>query len=129
MPGALSHPPLAMHKWVGLSDANAARDLPHLGSLVVLSDLASGMPLAVIDGTWITAARTAAVSTVAARRLARPDSKRIGFVGSGVQATGHLAALRWRLFPVAEVAVFSRAHDSARRLRRRRRGPGGARRR
>ena len=113
MPGALSHPPLAMHKWVGLSDANAARDLPHLGSLVVLSDLASGMPLAVIDGTWITAARTAAVSTVAARRLARPDSKRIGFVGSGVQATGHLAALRGA-FPVAEVAVFSQPRDSAR---------------
>ena len=112
MPGAISHPSLAMHKWVGLSDANAARGLPHLGSLVVISELASGMPLAVIDGTWVTAARTAAMSTVAARRLAHPDSKRIGFVGSGVQATAHLAALR-RAFPIEAVAVFSQPRDGA----------------
>ena len=113
MPGALGHPPLAMHKWVGLSDANAARKLPHLGSLIVLSDLASGMPVAFLDGTWITAARTAAMSTVAARRLARPDSKRIGFIGSGVQATGHLAALL-DAFPIEEIAVFDQFPDSAR---------------
>jgi len=112
MPGALSHPPLAMHKWVGLSGANAARNLPHLGSLVVLSDLVSGLPLAFLDGTWITAARTSAMSTVAARRLARPDCKRIGFVGSGVQAAGHLAALRG-VFPIEEIAVFGRSRDSA----------------
>jgi ornithine cyclodeaminase/alanine dehydrogenase len=112
MPGALGHPPLAVHKWIGLSGANAARGLPHVAGLIVLSDLASGMPLAVIDGTWITAARTAAVSTVAARCLARADSKRIGFVGGGVQATAHLAALR-STFSVAEIAVFSRSRDGA----------------
>ena len=113
MPGALGHPPMAMHKWVGLSGANAARNLPHLGSLVVLSDLVSGLPLAFLDGTWITAARTSATSTVAARRLARPDSKRIGFVGSGLQATGHLAALR-DAFPIEEIVVFGRSRDSTR---------------
>jgi alanine dehydrogenase len=112
MPGALSHPPLVMNKWVGLSGANKARNLPHLGSLIVLSDMVSGMPLAFLDGTWVTAARTSAMSAVAARRLARPESKRIGFVGSGVQATGHLAALRG-VFPIEEIAVFGRSRDSA----------------
>ncbi|MDP6786730.1 MAG: ornithine cyclodeaminase family protein [Rhodospirillales bacterium] len=112
MPGALGDPPLAMHKWVGLSGANAVRKLPHLGSLIVISDLVSGMPVAFLDGTWITAARTAAMSTVAARRLARRDSKRIGFVGSGVQAAGHLAALRGA-FAIEEIAVFDRVPASA----------------
>ena len=105
MPGSLRSPALAVHKWVGLSSGNAARGLPHLGGLIVLSELASGMPVAVMDGTWITAVRTGAVTAVAARRLARADSARIGFVGSGVQARSSLEALR-RNFPIRDVRAF-----------------------
>jgi ornithine cyclodeaminase/alanine dehydrogenase len=104
MPGALDEPPLAAVKWVGLAADNAARGLPHLFGIVILSDAGTGQPVAILDGTWITAARTAAVTAVAAKRLAREGSASIGFVACGVQAESHLTALR-SLFPIKRIVA------------------------
>jgi hypothetical protein len=53
-------------------------------------DSETGLPLALIDGNWVTEKRTAGLSAVAAKRLARNDSVSAGFIGCGVQARGHL---------------------------------------
>lgn len=87
--------------------ANKARGLPTvLGSVLVL-DGQSGEPLALLDGAWITAVRTAGLSAVAARRLARADATTLGLIGCGVQAHSHLAAFA-ELFPLRRVLVAGR---------------------
>ena len=110
--GVMEEPPYAGVKWVGVA-GNAERGLPHIAGLIVLNDALTGMPVAILDARWITAVRTAAITAVAARRLARPDSASIGFVACGVQARAHLAALRPH-FPIARVRAYSRRLATAR---------------
>jgi ornithine cyclodeaminase/alanine dehydrogenase len=70
------------------------------------------MPVAVMDARWITGVRTAAITAVTARRLARPDSATIGFIACGLQARAHLNALR-RHFPIGLVRAYSRRLSTA----------------
>lgn len=105
----------AVLKWYGVMAGNAARGLPEYLPTVLLNDLATGEPLAVIDGEWITAERTAAISSVAARLLAPPDAKRLGIVGCGRQGAAHLAALR-QVLPIEQVTLYSRSRASAEAL-------------
>ena len=60
-----------------------------------------------MDGNWVTAVRTAGLSAVAAKRMARPESAVAAFVGCGVQAHSHLQAFA-ALFPLTEVRAFGR---------------------
>ena len=71
-------PPYAAVKAVGLSPDNSKRGLPHIGSTVTLFDSTTGLPVALLDGNWITAVRTAAITLLAAQYLAPPTSRRIG---------------------------------------------------
>ena len=112
---AASEPSLSVLKTVGLSPRNAARGLPHIGGVIVVHDGESGMPVAILDAEHITAVRTAAISLVAARRLARADSRAIGFIGCGVQAASHLDALASEL-PIERIVGFSRRRESAEAL-------------
>jgi len=100
-------PRVVATKSLVLNPRNRERGLPVLRSLVTLLDSQTGEPLAVLDGNWVTAKRTAGLSAVAARRMARPDSACIGFIGCGVQALSHLEAFR-DLFPLWEVRAFGR---------------------
>jgi alanine dehydrogenase len=107
MPGALLGAGLAGMKWLGLvPPANVAG--PTISALVILSDIETGRPLAIMDGGWITAARTAALTAIAARALARPEAETIGFLGCGIQARSHLAALRRVLPRLRRVVACSR---------------------
>ncbi|MBL8669550.1 MAG: ornithine cyclodeaminase family protein [Alphaproteobacteria bacterium] len=99
-------------KNVGLAPDNEARHLPHLHALILLQDHASGMPVAIMDGTWITETRTAAISALAAKHLARADASRIGFVACGAQARSHLDALR-AVRPVTSLRAYSRRKATA----------------
>lgn len=101
-------------KLVCVYPGNAARGLPTHLATVQLFRAATGEPLALLDGTVITELRTAAVSAVAANRLARADTRVLAVLGSGVQARAHIEALRTvRRFD--EVRVWSRtaAHAEA----------------
>jgi len=86
---------------------NTERGLPQINSLVTLLDGETGMPVAVMDGNWITAVRTAALSAVAAKRMARPESSRAAFIGCGVQAQSHLQAFA-SMFPLTEIRACGR---------------------
>jgi ornithine cyclodeaminase/alanine dehydrogenase-like protein (mu-crystallin family) len=102
-------------KWFGLVPA-AQSSGPTISSLIVLSDIKTGAAVAVMGGNWITATRTAAMTAIAALRLARPDSVSIGFVGCGVQARSHFDALRLVLPGLKEVVACSRSAASAERF-------------
>lgn len=94
-------------KLITLVPGNAGRGLPTLLSTIVLMDPATGATLAVMDGNWITAQRTAAASAVAADALTPPGPKVVAMLGSGVLARSHADMLR-RVRPVSEIRVWSR---------------------
>ena len=80
-------------KWVSGFPGNQKLGLPYISGLLILNDPDTGIPLAVMDCTWITAMRTAAATAVAAGRLARPDSSVLGVLGCGVQGRSNTEAL------------------------------------
>jgi thiomorpholine-carboxylate dehydrogenase len=93
-------------KLVTLFGTNTARDLPtHLASIVLLNP-DTGALLALLDGRYITEARTAAVSAVSSRLLARKNAASLAILGSGVQARSHLEALA-RVHQLRQVSVWS----------------------
>ena len=105
--GVASEPNVIATKSLLVNPRNAERKLPTLNSLITLLDGETGVPLALVDGNWVTEKRTAGLSAVAARRLARAESASIGFIGCGVQARGHLEAFA-ELFPLREIRAFGR---------------------
>ncbi len=82
-------------KWVNAHPRNPDRyGLPSVLGMYILSDPATAQPLAVMDGTLLTAVRTGAAAGVASKYLARDDARSAGFIGSGVQARTLYQALR-----------------------------------
>ena len=100
-------PRVVATKSLVLNPRNRDRGLAAINSLITLLDSETGLPLAVVDGNWVTARRTAGLSAVAAKRLARPDSASVAFIGCGVQARSHLDAF-CDLFPLREIRAFGR---------------------
>jgi ornithine cyclodeaminase/alanine dehydrogenase-like protein (mu-crystallin family) len=99
-------------KLVTLYEENASRGIPTHQASIQLFSSQTGEPLAVMDGRLITEMRTAAVSAVATRLLAKPDARVLAILGSGVQARSHVQALRMvRQFD--EVRVWSRTPEHA----------------
>ena len=89
------------------------RNLPRASALIVLHDTEVGLPLAVMDGTLISAMRTGAVSGVGAKYLAREKATRVGLIGAGVQSRTQLMALQVTRPGIREVAVFDIRRDRA----------------
>ena len=102
-------------KLVTIAPDNPARSLPLIHALYLLFDADSLAPVAAIDGSALTAIRTAAVSAVATRHLARAGSRRLALFGAGVQAGAHLESMR-AVLPIEEVVVVSRGRDRAEEL-------------
>jgi ornithine cyclodeaminase/alanine dehydrogenase len=101
-------------KWVSGFPDNQARGLPYITGLLILNDPETGLPLAVMDCVWITAKRTGAATAVAAKYLARTDSKVVGMLGCGVQGRSNVEALNVVL-PVERVMAYDVDGEAARR--------------
>jgi alanine dehydrogenase len=83
-------------------------------AVIVVFDPENGTPLAVMDGTYITATRTAAGSALATRLLAREDAEVLALLGTGVQARSHARALpRVRAFSEIRIAGRDRSRAEA----------------
>lgn len=108
---AANDPPFLAVKALVLNPDNPQHGLSSINALVTLLDSRSGLPLAIIDGNWVTAVRTAGLSAVAAKRLARSDASVAAFVGCGMQAHSHLQALV-ELFPLKQIHAFARGAAS-----------------
>jgi ornithine cyclodeaminase/alanine dehydrogenase-like protein (mu-crystallin family) len=104
-------------KWVSGFVENYKRNLPYITGLLILNDVETGLPLAVMDCVWITAMRTGAATAVSARYLARAESSVVGVLGCGVQGRTNLEALKV-LFPVKKVLAYDIDPESARRYAR-----------
>ena len=92
-------------KWVSGFPENHKKGLPYITGLLILNDVETGMPLAVMDCVWITAKRTGAATALSARHLARPESSVVGVLGCGVQGRSNLEALKV-LFPLKQVRAY-----------------------
>jgi len=99
-------------KWVSGFPGNVARGLPYISGLLILNDPATGIPTCVMDATWITAVRTGAATAIAARRLARAESRTLGVVACGVQGRSNLAALAC-VFALERVRAFDVRREAA----------------
>jgi len=106
MPGYLPRKGAAGLKWVSGYPNNPQYGLPLIMGLIVLNDVNTGQPIAVMDCAYITALRTAAASGVAAKYLANQDGKVIGLVGAGVQGRYNLLALKEVLTNIQVARVF-----------------------
>jgi alanine dehydrogenase len=101
-------------KLVSVFAGNHAVGLPTHQALIALFDDRTGSPLAVMDGTAITAVRTGAASAVATRALAREDARVLAVLGAGVQGRSHVDAVtRVRDFSEIRIASRARAHAEA----------------
>jgi ornithine cyclodeaminase/alanine dehydrogenase-like protein (mu-crystallin family) len=111
MPALIDDPAMLGTKVVSVFGSNSAVGLPtHLATIVLL-DAMTGELLAIMDGRYITEARTAAVSAVSVKQLARDDAARLAIIGSGVQARSHLEAIA-SVRPLREIRVWSRSLEN-----------------
>jgi len=102
-------------KEIVIVPSNPARGLDtHMGS-VLLHDGETGELIAVLNASPVTEIRTAAVSAVATRALARPDAQRVAILGAGAQARGHAQAMR-AVLDDPEIRIWSRSLETAERL-------------
>jgi len=111
MPGLRDGGSGASVKLVTFMPANAARGLPTIHAVVALFDAETGEPLAVLDGSTVTAMRTGAASGVSTRLLARPDARVLALFGTGAQAAWQVRAVM-AARQIGEVRVFSRRADA-----------------
>jgi len=105
MPASIPDLKSAGIKWVSAFPENPARGLPYISGLLIFNDVQTGLPLAVMDGVWMTAKRTGAASAISARHLARSDSNVMGMLGCGVQGRSHVEALKV-VFPLKKIMAY-----------------------
>lgn len=92
-------------KWVSGYPENQKKGLPYITGLLILNDAETGIPIAIMDCTWITAMRTGAATAVAAKYLARKNSSTVGIIACGVQGSSNLEALAC-LFKLTKVKAY-----------------------
>lgn len=92
-------------KWVSGYPDNQTKGLPYISGLLILNDVETGLPYAIMDCVWITAYRTAAATAIAAKYLADPKSSKVGILACGVQGRTNLEAIN-ALFPLEKVWAY-----------------------
>ena len=112
MPSSLLPDGVSGVKLVSVFPTNASKGLQNVTGIMLLSEINSGFPIAVIDGTLLTSIRTAAVGCVAAKYLAPSHVEKVGFIGAGREARMHFVLLK-ALFPnIKECRISSRSQET-----------------
>jgi ornithine cyclodeaminase len=107
MPGYVPSLGALVSKLVSLFPRNAGGPIPTHQALIAVFDPAAGTPVALLDGTEITAVRTGACSALSVRLLARDDASVLAVLGTGVQARSHVRSVV-RVRPIVEVRIAGR---------------------
>ncbi|HWO41736.1 MAG TPA: ornithine cyclodeaminase family protein [Candidatus Eisenbacteria bacterium] len=116
MPGYLSRDRALGMKVVTYFQGNPALGLPAILASIMLFSAETGKMIAIMDGSYITAIRTACASAMATRALANPATPILGILGAGVQARAHIRALS-RIRQLSKIRVYSPSRTSAENLR------------
>lgn len=112
LPATLLDKQVCGMKWVSVFPSNKDKGLQNLSAVILLSSTQTGFPLSFMEGTLCSNLRTASVSALAAKYLAKTNPQTVGFVGAGQQARFHMLALS-DLFPsIKRCYVSSRTTDS-----------------
>jgi alanine dehydrogenase len=112
MPAYLESIDVAGVKIVNVHPENPAKyGLPTVMATIILLDPKNGAPFAIIDGKWITDMRTGAAGGIAAKYLAKKDSRIVSMIGTGAQARTQLLALL-DVVPIEDVRAYSPHLDS-----------------
>lgn len=116
MPAYLPELGIAGQKWIECYPRNPKEfGLPQTTGLMIMNDVETGVPLAVMDSTWLTAMRTPAVTVLMAKKLA-PNGKRFGMFGCGVQGREHVLFANEYLDGLEEIVVYDRYLEVAQKL-------------
>jgi alanine dehydrogenase len=117
MPGYLTEDKALGMKVVTYFQNNPGQNLPAILATVMLFSAATGKMIAVMDGSYITAIRTACASALATQTLANPEAPVLGILGAGVQARAHIQALR-RVRKLNQIKLYSPSGTSAANIKR-----------
>ncbi len=107
---------MAGTKIVNVHPGNPKKGLNSVMAVIVLNDPKTGLPLALMDGTWITALRTGAASAVATKYLANKKAKSLGVVGAGFQAITQICAI-CQVRKIKEILVYDVSEKAIERLK------------
>lgn len=107
MPATLIAEKICGMKWVSVFPSNATKGVQNVTGIMLLSELETGFPIAVIDGTLSTKMRTAAVGCTAAKYLAPSKVETIGIIGAGEEARMHFTLLKHMFPSIKECRVCS----------------------
>ena len=100
-------------KWQSGSPDNAASGRPYITGQYILNALDTGLPLAIMDSTWLTEVRTAAATAVAARHLVVGPPRTLAILGCGLQARRHLEALSHAFTSLKAVRCYDIVRETA----------------
>ena len=117
MPGYLDEDKALGSKVVTYFQNNPKQNLPAILATIMLFSAATGKMIAVMDGSYITAIRTACASAMATKALASPETPVLGILGAGVQARAHIQAL-CRVRKLSKVKLYSPSGTSATNIKR-----------
>ena len=106
---------MAATKIVNVHPENPKKGLKTVMAVIILNDPKTGIPLAIMDGTYITALRTGAASAVATKYLAKKEAKTLGLVGAGVQAITQIAAIS-KVQKLKEILVYDLKEEAIEKL-------------
>ena len=112
MPGYLNEDKALGMKVVTYFQENPKRNLPAILATIMLFSPETGKIIATMDGSYITAIRTACASAMATRALASPQTRVLGILGAGVQARAHIQALT-RVRAIEKIKLYSPSGTSA----------------
>ena len=101
-------------KWIASFPKNPhTHHIPRANAFIILNDSHTGVPIVVMDGTYISAMRTGAVTGIGVKHLARKDSQTVAMIGCGVQSRTQLSAIQVVLPTISEVRCFDIHSDTA----------------
>lgn len=102
-------------KWVSVFPPNPDKHgIQNLSAVIILSEIETGLPIAFMEGTLCSNMRVGALGAIAARYLARQDSRHIGFIGAGEQAKMHLIAMKTAIPSLSTCTVAAKTVEEER---------------
>ena len=116
MPAYIPEMKVVGAKWIECYPRNPREfNLPQTTGVLCLNDVETGVPTTLMDSTWLTAARTPAVTVLMAKKL-HPGAKRFGMFGAGVQGREHVRYAAEHLDSLSEIVVYDRFPEVAEKL-------------